>query len=417
MSGDQEGVFNDTAPQLTLPSQVEAFLRTDAVAEALALLGRPGLNPARIDARSKVGGQDIRRLAHRYEQWLQVSLTQALVHARSGCATQAYTSWMDAGDRHLRLSDAARATHAFREALVWARRASRVDAAAAAMTGLARSHAACGREEDALEYHERALSLQRKYRIGSGETKTLRHLGRLCWEAGRFEQAREIFVQALEGALASGDLLEQGRLECELGSLAEVMDDASTAWPHYKRALRLLQEEQPAGSEHLVSALHGLASLAHESKPRQALRWLGRARGLLEAKPNLSLRTALHVHLGFAHLENGCAQQAATAFTSSARFAIVGRCAVDLAHALGCVGAVSYGNHDLPRARQVLECALRLIPVQAETARTLPLLEFLAEIQSCDGQAVPALTQRLIDLRLRLASFVARRDLLIDMIV
>lgn len=356
-------------------------------------------------------------LAKHYEQWVQEPLIRAPNLDCLNRPADFMAAWKEHGARHMRVADCARAVERFAQALELARRAGNATEAALAITALGRCHASLGNDEMAVECHKQALDILRDLQDVSGEIQTLRHLAHLCAKGGRFAQAQEIYRQGINLVCESEDSLELGRLECELGAVFHRLEDSVNARLHYRRALSRLSPYPSAGAEHTVWALQGLANLLHERKPKRALSLLGRAEKILDTHVNLLQRTALHLQLGHAYVEDGRIRDAIVAFKTSALLAIVARSGADLADALGCLGTISYYQKDGERALRCLECAVGLVPAHEEGLRTLSLLEFLVKIQKENGQAATATTQRLRALRLRLASFVTSHDRRIESVV
>ena len=161
---------------------------------------------------------------------------------------------------------------------------------AAALHYIGECHWRLGKFDDAREYLDRALELERATGDRLGEGKTLNVLGLLAWDLGDYDEAMTRFRSATTVAREVGDKRLEGASLNNLGLVYDELGDYDTSLAQYQQVLGIYRDADfPRGVGDTLGNIGGVYLLL--GRYREALGYYQQALAIserLESKPSMS---------------------------------------------------------------------------------------------------------------------------------
>lgn len=189
--------------------------------------------------------------------------------------------------QHARTARVAEAERAFEQAIAAAEQAGQHAMLAEALRGLAVLRFRSQRRADAVALCRRSLAIARVLRHPSLAAEALNVLAGFAIESGQLEDARALFQDALREGAPAGAL--RGRIEQNLGVLANIQGDWEGALGHYRASLDAFAA---AGDDHgRAHALHNLGMISADRQQwGDADRYFRESLALADAAADVQLR-------------------------------------------------------------------------------------------------------------------------------
>jgi len=160
---------------------------------------------------------------------------------------QATTIYLVLGDASISLGKQQQALEYYQQALSIFREEGDRYGESTALTNIGLVYDNLGKQQQALEYYQQALSIKRE--VGAGGGTTLTHIGGIYAAQGKQQQALEYYQQALSISREEGDRQEEGNTLTYIGSVHDDLGDQQQALTYYQQALSIYREVGARASE------------------------------------------------------------------------------------------------------------------------------------------------------------------------
>ena len=219
----------------------------------------------------------------------------------------------------------------------------------------------------AIAYFQKAIALRRELKLRNGLDPVLANLGSLYEAQGEYEQAKQLYSEALDILQEQGNYADAIARLNDLASIHHAQGHYDKAIELYNQALEIYEDGKDTDSATCASTINLLAGTYHaqgkyaeaEKKYLEALDIRRNLKGLGESNRDVAITLN---NLGLLYADQRRPDQAKSYYEQALLIqkSLFGEINLDIATTLNNLALLFYSQHNLPEAEKSLEATLKI---------------------------------------------------------
>ena len=219
----------------------------------------------------------------------------------------------------------------------------------------------------AIAYFQKVIALRRELKLRNGLDPVLANLGSLYEAQGEYEQAKQLYSEALDILQEQGNYADAIARLNDLASIHHAQGHYDKAIELYNQALEIYEDGKDTDSATCASTINLLAGTYHaqgkyaeaEKKYLEALDIRRNLKGLGESNRDVAITLN---NLGLLYADQRRPDQAKSYYEQALLIqkSLFGEINLDIATTLNNLALLFYSQHNLPEAEKSLEATLKI---------------------------------------------------------